>query len=43
MVNRDYLKAILSGEKQFLPLSDVKMVNVPAYDELSVKEIWPNC
>ena len=43
MVNKDYLKAILGGDKELLPLSGCKMVNVPCYDELSVKQIWPSC
>ena len=26
-----------------MPLTDVKFVNMPKYDELSVKNIWPHC
>ena len=26
-----------------MPLNDVKLVNVPAFDELSVKNLWPHC
>ena len=26
-----------------MPLSACKMVNVPCYDELAVKNIWPSC
>ena len=40
-VNKDFLKKVLSEEKQLLPLEDVKYVNVPRYDELSVKRFWP--
>ena len=40
-VNKDFLKKVLSEEKQLLPLADVKYVNVPRYDELSVKRFWP--
>jgi hypothetical protein len=36
MVNRDFLKKILTDEKKLLLLADVKAVNVPRYDELSV-------
>ena len=43
MVNKDFLKALLAGKKQLLPLSGCKMVNVPHFDELSVKNIWPSC
>ena len=41
MINHDFTKAILTEEKKFLSLSDVKWVNVPKYDELSVKKFWP--
>ena len=43
MVNKDYLRQILSEEKVMLPLTEVKFVNVPMYDELSVKNLWPSC
>ena len=36
MVNKDFLKKVLSEEKKLLSLNDVKYVNVPRYDELSV-------
>ena len=41
MVNHDFMKLILSEKKAFLKLSEVKWVNVPKYDELSVKKFWP--
>ena len=41
MINKDFLKKILKDEKKLLPLADVKYVNVPRYDELSVKRFWP--
>ena len=31
---------MLSGEKKLMPLSEVKLVTVPAYDELSVKNLY---
>ena len=43
MVNKDFLRQVLSEEKLLFLLKDVKFVNVPAYDELSVKNIWPHC
>lgn len=33
---------MLSEEKKLMPLSDVKLVTVPTYDELSVKNMWPH-
>ena len=41
MVNKDFLKQVFRDEKKLLPLTDVKYVNVPQYDELSVKKFWP--
>jgi hypothetical protein len=41
MVNKDFLKKVLSEEKKLLSLNDVKYVNVPRYDELSVRRFWP--
>ena len=41
MLNKDFLKKVLKEEKRLLPLSDVKYVKVPRYDELSVRRFWP--
>ena len=41
MINKDFIKQVLSEEKQFLEIKKVKFVNVPHYDELSVKKFWP--
>ena len=41
MVNKDFLKQVLTDEKKLLQLNQVKYVNVPRYDELSVKRFWP--
>lgn len=41
MINRDFFKQVLLDKKKLLPLNDVKYVNVPRYDELSVKRFWP--
>ena len=43
MVNKDYIRQILTEEKEFLPLKSVKHVNMPMYDELAVKNMWPHC
>ena len=40
-VNRDFVRAVLSGDKKFLKLSEKRAVIVPKYDELSVKNIFP--
>ena len=42
MVNKDFLKAVFMEEKGLLKLSEVKWRNVPFYDELAVRKIWPD-
>ena len=41
MINKDFLKEVLAEEKDLLELKDVKWINVPLFDELSVVNIWP--
>ena len=41
MVNKDFIRQILSDEKELMEVDAVKQVNMPRYDELSVKEFWP--
>ena len=41
MVNKDFIKQVLSEEKRLLSLNKVKYVNMPRYDELSVAKFWP--
>ena len=41
MMNKDFLKEVFEGSKSLLGLSEVKYVNVPLYDELSVGNLWP--
>ena len=38
--NKDFLKEVLAGTKDLIPLDKVKYVNVPLYDELAVKDIY---
>ena len=41
MMNKDFLKEVFAEEKDLLPLKEVKWINVPLFDELSVVKIWP--
>ena len=41
MINKDFLKEVFTEEKKLLPLKEVKWINVPLFDELSVINIWP--
>ena len=41
MINKDFLKQILVEEKELIPIGNINFVNVPMYDELSVKRLWP--
>lgn len=40
MLNKDFLRQILAEEKKLLALKDVKWIEVPKYDELSVNSIF---
>ena len=40
MVNKDFIKQVLTENKKLLPLTEVKYVNMPRYDELSVRKFW---
>ena len=40
-VNKDFLKQVFSGEKMLLKKKAVTVVEVPHYDDLSVKRLWP--
>ena len=40
MINKDMLKEILSGNKALLKLKDVRFIQVPRYDEISVKNLY---
>lgn len=41
MLNRDFMKQLLTEAKRLLELRQVQHVNMPRYDELSVKKFWP--
>ena len=41
MMNKDFLKEVLTEDKFLLKLDEVSRINVPLYDELSVINIWP--
>ena len=40
-INKDFLSLVLQDKKKLLKLSDVRNVEVPLYDELSVVNLWP--
>ena len=41
MINKDFLKQVFANEKSLLRLDQVRRINVPLYDELSVGNLWP--
>ena len=41
MMTTEFIKEILAGNKRLLKLSEVKYINIPKYDELSVKNLYP--
>ena len=40
MVTKDHLKQILTGEKKFLKMKEVRFCNPPSYDEIGVKNLY---
>jgi len=40
-INKDFIRDVLSGNKQLLKKDMVKPIHVPHYDELSVKNLYP--
>ena len=40
MINKDHLKSLLTDGKKFLEMKDVRFVNPPTYDEISVLRIY---
>ena len=40
-VTKDFFKEVLASQKELLALSEVALINVPFYDELSVRRLWP--
>ena len=41
MINKDFLKDVLCGKKALLKKGEVQHVQVPHYEELSVRNIYP--
>ena len=41
MVTKDHLKDVLAGKKQLLKKAEVQHVELTHYQELSVKNLWP--
>ena len=41
MLNKDFVKQLFKGDKVLLPASKITPVNIPKYDELAVKSIFP--
>ncbi len=41
MLTKDFLKQILAEEKKLIEITEISMIKVPFFDEISVKNIWP--
>ena len=41
-MNKDFIKLVLAGRKKLLKMSALTRINVPVYDELSVKRLYVN-
>ena len=40
MISRQFLKQVLTGEKELLKMTDVRFINAPAFDEIGVKALY---
>ena len=40
MIQKEFLKAVLTGEKALLKMNAVRFINVPAFDEISIKALY---
>ena len=40
-MTKDFFKEVLASKKELLARSEVALINVPFYDELSVRRLWP--
>ena len=40
-MNKDFLRDVLSGKKHLFKKSEIATIQVPHYDELSVKALYP--
>ncbi len=40
MITKDMIKQILAGTKNLLKIQDVRFIQVPKYDEISVKNLY---
>ena len=40
MLTKDTIKLIFAGKKKLLKLKDVKFIQAPKYDEISVKNLY---
>ena len=40
-MNKDFLKQVLVGQKELMKKEAVSSIQVPHYDEISVKALWP--
>ena len=43
MVNKDFLKDVLAGKKNLMLKSEIQQIEVPHYEEISVKALYPEC
>ena len=39
-VNKDFLRDVFADRKSLFLKSEIKFIDVPQYDELSVKNLW---
>ena len=40
MTTKDYLKDVLAGNRKLMRMSDIRFVNIPAYNELNIDNLY---
>ena len=40
-ITKEFLKGVFNEEKDLIPMSELRLANMPRYDEISVKNVWP--
>ena len=41
MIGHDFMKQVLANEKKLMKVKDIRCIQPPKYDEISVKNLYP--
>ena len=40
LVTKDFMKAVLQGDKMLMKMKNVNFINAPLFDEIAVKKVY---